>query len=200
MSTPEQGLRERKKLFTRQTIAEAAFELALAKGLDRLTIEDIAQKAFVSPRTVSNYFSGKEEAVVEVDSQDLAEIEGMLQHTPPGVPVLDALCTALVEHAETRTPKQLRVMVKKARLVEKYPSLKPFQTAQWDRLEARLREYVAGRLGADADEMDCWLVAGAVATAVKTATRMWVRRGAPKGELPGLVRDACAKVGTGLAA
>lgn len=105
-----------------------------------------------------------------------------------------------MEHAETRTPKQLRVMVKKARLVEKYPSLKPFQTAQWDRLEARLGEYVAGRLGADADEMDCWLVAGAVATAVKTATRTWVRRGAPKGELPGLVRDACAKVGAGLAA
>lgn len=200
MTTPEQGLRERKKVFTRHTIAEAAFDLALAKGLDRLTIEDIAQKAFVSPRTVSNYFSGKEEAVIEVDGQDTEEIHQALAEMPDDVPVLEALTRAIVAYAETRTPKQLRTLVKKVRLVEKYPTLRPFQTAQWDRLEARLREYVADRLGSTVDEMQSWLIAGGVVSAVKTATLLWVRDGAPNGELPGLMADACRRMGAGLAA
>src|ERR687893_563497 len=58
------GRRERKKLQTHRALATAARELALARGLDGLTVEDIADAADVSVRTFFNYFSCKEAALV----------------------------------------------------------------------------------------------------------------------------------------
>ena len=61
---PQPGLRERKKALTRRTIADAAFTLTSENGLDSVTIDQIADRAFVSPRTVSNYFPSKEAAII----------------------------------------------------------------------------------------------------------------------------------------
>jgi len=57
------GLRERKKLGTRLALSDAALELALERGLENVTREDIANRAGVSLRTFNNYFTGKYEAV-----------------------------------------------------------------------------------------------------------------------------------------
>ena len=68
MSDAPVGLRSIKKQLTRESIADAALRLSLEKGLSHITIDEIAHLAFVSPRTVSNYFSCKEEAVVAAGS------------------------------------------------------------------------------------------------------------------------------------
>jgi AcrR family transcriptional regulator len=57
------GLRERKKLGTRWALSDAALELALERGLENVTREDIANRAGVSLRTFSNYFAGEYGAV-----------------------------------------------------------------------------------------------------------------------------------------
>ena len=66
------GLRDLKKQITRTSIASAALRLAVERGLEQVTLDEIAEQAFVSPRTVSNYFSGKEEAIAAAgrDLQD----------------------------------------------------------------------------------------------------------------------------------
>jgi AcrR family transcriptional regulator len=58
------GLRERKKAQTRSAISTAVMLLALERGLDAVTAEDIAAAADVSVRTFHNYFGSKEEALV----------------------------------------------------------------------------------------------------------------------------------------
>jgi AcrR family transcriptional regulator len=59
----EPGLRERKKQRTRQTIAEAAFDLFTSRGFDQVTVTEVARQADVSEATVFNYFPTKEDLV-----------------------------------------------------------------------------------------------------------------------------------------
>lgn len=57
-------LRERKKAETWAALHEAAASLALRHGVDQTTVEAIATRAGVSPRTFFNYFEVKEDAIV----------------------------------------------------------------------------------------------------------------------------------------
>lgn len=67
----ELGLRDRKRIETRQRIAESARSLALEQDIDHTTIEQIAARAEVSPRTFFNYFESKEDAVLGHTELDL---------------------------------------------------------------------------------------------------------------------------------
>ena len=60
------GLREAKKARTRASLARAALQLVAEEGLHGTTVEAIAARADVSPRTFFNYFDSKDEAVVHL--------------------------------------------------------------------------------------------------------------------------------------
>ena len=59
------GLRERKKAETRAALSDAALHLAVERGMDAVTAEEIAAAANVSVRTFHNYFASKDEAILE---------------------------------------------------------------------------------------------------------------------------------------
>jgi len=63
------GLRERKREATRRRVEKAAIELALANGLEHVTVDQICDASDISARTFFNYFGSKENAMIGVGSK-----------------------------------------------------------------------------------------------------------------------------------
>jgi AcrR family transcriptional regulator len=61
------GLRERKKAETRQTISDVATRLFEARGFEPVTVAEIAAAANVSAKTVFNYFPAKEDLFFDAE-------------------------------------------------------------------------------------------------------------------------------------
>ncbi|MCW2538370.1 MAG: TetR family transcriptional regulator [Frankiales bacterium] len=97
------GLRELKKHQTRQTIAEAAYTLFSQHGFDDVTVDDVAQAAQVSKKTVFNYFPTKEDLLFDRAEEREAALVAAVHDRPEGVTLLDSfrqLClgqTRLIE-------------------------------------------------------------------------------------------------------
>ncbi|PFG38238.1 TetR family transcriptional regulator [Georgenia soli] len=195
----EMGLRALKKQMTREAIAEAALKLTIEKGLDHVTIDEIARQAFVSPRTFSNYFSCKEEAVIAADDHYTDDVVAALHRRPAGEPPLESLRHILVDLARSQSRQQLRAYVERVELEEQYPTLRPFRMAQYDHLEEELRNAVAQRTGTKvATDLYPWLVAAAAVSIVKTTTRLWAKPRSPRVRLIEKIEDAFDQVAAGL--
>src|SRR5664280_2940968 len=99
------GLRERKKTETRVAIHQAVLFLALGRGLEAVTADEIAAAANVSVRTFHNYFGSKEEALVAAWVSEFEVYVDALRDRPADEPILDALehvfseiASRIVEH------------------------------------------------------------------------------------------------------
>src|SRR6478609_2478600 len=90
MTAAPMGLRERKKLATRQLIAETARRLFAERGFDGVTVAEIARAAEVSEKTVFNYFPTKEDLVYWQLEAFEAQILGAIAGREPGESALDA--------------------------------------------------------------------------------------------------------------
>src|SRR5580700_6281130 len=89
------GLRERKKLATRQALSSAALRLAIERGLENVTTE-----ADVALRTFRNYFASKYEAVAAIGADRARRIGASLVRRPAGEPLWEALTCSVLEHYE----------------------------------------------------------------------------------------------------
>jgi AcrR family transcriptional regulator len=191
------GLRSIKKQMAREAIANAALRLTLDKGLANVTIDEIARIAFVSPRTFSNYFSCKEEAVVAAGN----DFSGLLERfvdAPSDEPPMQVLRRELTEFLRHRSPEELEQSRGRLQLMEENPSLVPYQVASYDELEREFRSIVAQRSGTDVrSDMYPWLVAAAAMSAARIAMRVWAQSGSDAELLPGLISAAFDQIDSG---
>jgi AcrR family transcriptional regulator len=98
------GLRERKKLRTRQVISDAALRLFLARGFDAVSVADVAAAAEVSKPTLFRYFRTKEELVIDRVSDHREESARVVRGRRDGEPPLDALHRHQLELLADRDP------------------------------------------------------------------------------------------------
>jgi AcrR family transcriptional regulator len=90
-SSDDLSLRSRKKIRTRQQIADAAATLFAERGYDAVTVAEVARRAEVSEQTVYNFFSSKEQLVLDEEGEFEARLLAMVRERSPGIALADAV-------------------------------------------------------------------------------------------------------------
>jgi AcrR family transcriptional regulator len=85
------GLRETKKLATRQQIADVAMRLFVQRGFDRVTVAEVAAEAGVSEKTVFNYFPTKEDLFFDEIPERSRKLAEAIGSRAEGETILDTL-------------------------------------------------------------------------------------------------------------
>ncbi|GAA3829664.1 TetR/AcrR family transcriptional regulator [Amycolatopsis tucumanensis] len=98
MTTTEQSLplRERKKLRTRQALAETAVAMFTERGFDATTLDELVDAVEVSKRTFFRNFSSKEDVALTAIKQLWETYLAVLTERPPSGPLLGVLKDALL--------------------------------------------------------------------------------------------------------
>jgi AcrR family transcriptional regulator len=180
------GLRERKKLRTREQITEAAIALFADRGFDGTTVDDIAAAADVSRRTFFRYFARKEDVVLAWKQETAAELRDALAARPPGQSPLEAVEGALITVA-TGYGRELTLGL--LRLFERPLELPHSEYTAWDEV---LATGLAQRMDVDPERDPRPRLIAAVGFAVLLATvQSWGAAGA-KEDLSALLQEGFA--------
>lgn len=151
------GLRESKKLQTRQLIANTAMGMFVKRGFDHVTVAEVAAAAGISEKTVFNYFPTKEDLFFdEVDEREAALVDAVRNREPgESVPaalerVQSAGCRGLSSEAFARF----------ARIIEESPALQAKELGLMARFNDALAVAIRDELGVK--ELDARIAANAL--------------------------------------
>ncbi|HEX3492174.1 MAG TPA: TetR/AcrR family transcriptional regulator [Streptosporangiaceae bacterium] len=194
------GLRERKKLSTRQALAAAAMRLAIERGLDDVLVEDIAAAANVSTRTFNNYFASKHEAICALMLDRSYRIGEELRARPDGESLWEAITAAVLVVYEVASTSPDPQVIAGIRLVTSSPVLRGEYLKSLAISQYELAEAIAGRFGeASVGPFFTRGLAGAVVSAVQAATERWLYA-EPAVPIAPLVQEALRELAVGMAA
>ncbi|MBT3164291.1 TetR family transcriptional regulator [Streptomyces sp. Vc74B-19] len=172
---PRLGLRERKKIKTREAIRTATFALVERQGYDATTIEQIAERAEVSPSTVFRYFPTKEDIVVtdEYDEPLLAELAAR----PADEPWADSVRYVIRKAIQLAMAEQPDVTVLRARLTLEVPAVRSRMAKSLSETGRLLTEAIAGRTGLDPDGLEVRVHAMSLTGGLLEVTTYWAEHG-----------------------
>ena len=191
------GLRERKKAATRLALHEAALRLVAQHGLDGVSVDDIAARADVSPRTFFNYFASKDDAVLGLDPAELRRTADALAARPADEPAVEAMRAVQREQA-VEMARETELWPLRLQVIEANPGLVGRLVTHFGEADRALASAVAERTGTnvDADTLPTLLAltAGAV---LRTALHRWLTGGFTD-SLPRLVDEAWDLLAQGL--
>jgi AcrR family transcriptional regulator len=157
------GLRERKRLRTRETIARVALELFDRQGFQETTIPQIAEAADVSPRTVSAYFPHKEDLAFPDADEEFGAFDARLRERLPDETAMDALRAfiraTVEEEGERASERQVR-----RRVIHADDGLKTHEHRYMRRVQEIIAAAIARDLGVSADDLEPRMAAAATLT------------------------------------
>jgi AcrR family transcriptional regulator len=161
------GLRERKKIKTRQAIRREAFRLIEENGYAATTVEQIAEAAEVSPSTFFRYFPSKE-SVLLADDLDPVILETLAQQ-PPDLSPTQAFRRAYENVIAGMSEDQREFEDTRQRLIFSIPELKVAMYDEYLRTITVICEALAHRTGRDARDFEVRVFAGALTGAMMAA-------------------------------
>jgi AcrR family transcriptional regulator len=190
------GLRERKKLAVRRALSSAAVRLAVERGLENVTIEDITAESDVSVRTFGNYFSSKYEAICALGTDRARRIGAELLARPAREPLWEALVNAVLAHYDGADRAPDGEWLAGLKLVLTAPAIR----GEYLKVNSEMQEVLAAAIATRAridpsQDMYPQILAGAVTAAAQVAVRRWFAADPPVPLRP-LLRQALDQLAT----
>jgi len=158
------GLRERKKIQTKETIQREAYRLFEEQGYANTTVEQIAEAAEVSPSTFFRYFPSKE-LVLMADDLDRVTIEALARQ-PADLSPLQAFRSAFDITMKIVSNDGWELERTRQRLVFSIPELKAAQFDAYGRIIRLLTEAECRRTGREGDDFEVRVFFGVLAGAL----------------------------------
>ena len=180
------GLRERKKLKTKEAIQREAMRLFQEQGYEETTIDQIAEAAEISPSTFFNYFPTKEDVVL-YDRYD-PMIVSLIEAAPPGETLSQTIRRAIDELVRVMEPDREMVLAR-ARLGLLAPALRARFWEELQKVQTLLGGLIGARTGRAADDFEVRVLSMMFVTASFEAALEWVRRGG-EGGMFDIVKEA----------
>jgi AcrR family transcriptional regulator len=172
------SLRQRHAERTRDAIVAAAFELFAAKGYAETTIDEIAERADVAPRTFFRYFPAKEAVLFHGADDQVGEAVAQLRARPADETPYESLLAVLrslaaeIAHGDKRELILAKFAAENDRLFEHH------RAVVMCRFEESVTEVLTERAGEQADGLAIEAAVAAVLATFGTAVRSWLRSGA----------------------
>ncbi|KUJ66377.1 transcriptional regulator [Streptomyces albus subsp. albus] len=176
---PPAGLRERKKLRTRNALVRAALDLFTRQGFEQTTVDEISEAVEVSQRTFFRYFASKED--VAFATQQLVEshfFEALLAR-PAGESPIVALRSAVAAAWDGLTQAiadmvPIELHMRAYQMIESTPVLLAAHLRRSAELEERMAREIARREGLDVDaDPRPRLVVAAFSGVMRVTGRLW---------------------------
>lgn len=180
------GLRERKKASTRASIQRHALRLFREQGYDATSVEQIAEAADVSYRTVFRYFPTKEALVILDDYNDLLATAYTAQ--PAELGPVPALRNAFRAVFADLTDADVTAKQERQALALSVPALWAASLVNITKTKQTLNDLVAARLGHAPGDARVRAVAGAVFGILLSVWLDWADD--PEMDAPGALDEA----------
>ncbi len=191
------SLREKHTAQTRQRLLDEATALFIEQGFEATTIQEIAERADVSPRTYFRYFPTKEALLFHDLEERLNKIREWIEHRPPdespAQTLISVLCATFDEIESTPEQRALTV-----RLLSERPSFRSYQrTTIIEHTEQQVTATLARRAGLAVDDRGLRALVAAISACFDVALRDWIEHGT-EGTFDTIFLDTIASLGAAL--
>ena len=177
--TTELGLRERKKLRTRQLIADTAMRMFAERGFDAVPVAAVARAAEVSEATVFNYFPTKEDLVYRGMEAFEAELLAAVRDRPAGESIVAAFGRFVLQprgFLAAPDEESVHYLIAVAKMIPASPALLARERQILDRYTASLAALIAADTAAEPGDLRPGAVARALIGTHQTLIELVRRR------------------------
>lgn len=132
------GLRERKKLQTRNNILEVAWRLFEEKGFDNVKVAEIADEANISVKTLFTYFNSKESIIFAGENELIDAIKSAFENRKENESLIEVerkLIDSLLDEEDNNSLFESNTLIE---IVSKTPSITSHLLIMWKTYEDEL--------------------------------------------------------------
>ena len=164
----------RQRSTSRAELSHIALQLFIEHGFDQTTVDDIAAAAGIGRHTLFRYFASKNDLPWGDFDAGLEGMRQFLRKLPADLPLMDALCAAVIEF--NRFPsEEIPYHRERMELLLTVPALVAHSTLRYGAWRRVVAEYASHRLGVAEDSLEPQAIAWTFLGISLSAYEQWLK-------------------------